>query len=238
MWHPTGPRTASAWACSTSPTATATSESGPAWSRPNLPRAYAARRHRLSRTRRPSPARSGLDGLLADDLALASAGHADAQCTGKPAPDLPVRHLADQPPVAIEQRRPDRARCRFRALLRPARTSRRICHDAVTGETVVEHPDDAGAQAHSTATAWSIRHRRPRNLTASRRYDPLSAWTRDRLDDRDRPRRLARAHAEQPQRHARRCERPSIEMPSSSPSRTTRRSSAAAGRRSIPRDHV
>src|SRR3546814_9692687 len=55
---------------------------------------------------------------------------------------LPVRRAADQEPVAIEP--VEAAALGGFQLLRPSGTVRRVCQDAVTSETVVEHADDTG----------------------------------------------------------------------------------------------
>lgn len=87
---------------------------------------------------------------------------------------LPVRRAVDQQTVAIEPTEPG-ILGGFQ-LLRPSRTVRRVCHDAVTGETVVEHMDDSGLKrfdGHGLEAA----------LSGTETYgigqsDPLSAWAR------------------------------------------------------------
>lgn len=87
---------------------------------------------------------------------------------------LPVRQGADQHAVDIE---PTEAAVLggFR-LLRPSRTVRRVCHDAVTGETVVEHADDTGLKcfdSHGLETALC-----GTETYGIGRSDPLTAWAR------------------------------------------------------------
>jgi uncharacterized protein len=100
--------------------------------------------------------------------------------TGASRLDLPVRHLADQPPVAIE--RTEIEPMTGFEQLRPPVNERRVTHDGMTGETVVEILDDAGLKridGHGLECGIA-----GREIHRIRGDDPLSArtetvWTTD-----------------------------------------------------------
>jgi uncharacterized protein len=87
---------------------------------------------------------------------------------------LPVRASADQQPVDIAPTKP--AEVSGFDLLRPPQSERRIRHDLITGETIVEHVDDAGLKRlHSNGIETGIVGRESYGITNG---DPLSAWAK------------------------------------------------------------
>ncbi len=87
---------------------------------------------------------------------------------------LPVRNAADQESVHIAPTKP--LELSGFEMLRPALSQRRISHDLVTGETIVEHVDDAGLKRlASNGIESGIAGRESYGITNG---GPLSAWAR------------------------------------------------------------
>lgn len=87
--------------------------------------------------------------------------------------ELPVRRAAGQPNVAI--RPTDTAELTGFTLLREGQSERQVCHDAISGDTVIEHHDDSGLkrfEPHGLESGL-----RSRVTYAIGRADPLSART-------------------------------------------------------------
>jgi uncharacterized protein len=87
---------------------------------------------------------------------------------------LPVRKVGGQQPVHISPTKP--AEPSGFDMLREGLSERRISHDLVTGETIVEHVDDAGLRRlHSSGIETGIAGRESYGITGN---DPLSAWAK------------------------------------------------------------